>query len=179
MRNPFAILSVAAAAAMILCSAMASPAQAQFVGQPFWLSDPTSVCTYPGRSGCPVVEASEPLPYGATAEASSSGDVAAATATATLAGAASKFTYITGLQISGGGATGASVIQCTITGAIGGTETIEVGVIAGATLAIAPVQVSFAKPLQSSAVNTSIVASCPSFGSGNAHAAVSAQGFIR
>lgn len=172
------ILALAAAslAALLMC---AQPAAAQFVGQPTWLSDPSGVCSYPGRSGCGFVENPEPYPYGATAETSSSGDVAAATAAATIAKASAKTTYLSGLSVTGGGATGASIVQCTIVGVLGGTLTFNTAVVAGATLGNTPVRLDFNPPLPSSTTNTDIVVSCPTLGSGNAHAAVNAWGFIR
>lgn len=115
---------------------------------------------------------------GSTSIAASSGNVAAATATATLTGAASQTTYITGFQINGSGATAASVVNATITGLVGGaTLTYPVSVTAGAILTNQPVTVSFYPPLPASAANTSIVISCPSLGAGNTNNAVNAQGY--
>ncbi len=109
--------------------------------------------------------------------AATSGNVAAATATATLAGTSGKTTYITGLQIVGTGATAASVVSCTITGLLGGTVTLPLGVVAGATLQNPIINISYAKPVPASAANTSIVVSCPTLGSGNTNNSVSAQGY--
>jgi hypothetical protein len=177
IRRTFAFF--AAVSALVALALVPAPAAAQFIGQPTWQSDPTGVCTYPGRSACPLVQAQEPVPYGATAETGASGDVAAATATATIAKAAAKTTYLTGLVVTGGGATGASVIVCTIVGPVTGTLTFDVPVPAGATLGITPVVINFPQAIPSSAVNTDIVVSCPTFGVGNLHAAVFATGYIR
>lgn len=117
-------------------------------------------------------------PPGSTPTAVSSGNVAAATATATLAAVATKYNYIIGFDINGGGATAASVIQCTVSNILGGTLTYSVPIAAGATASITPVSVRFPEPLQSSAVNTAIAVSCPSFGSGNTSATVNAYGFV-
>ncbi len=114
---------------------------------------------------------------GGTAVSNSSGDVAAASAVATLAAAVGKTTYIAGLIISGMGATGAGPALATLAGIIGGTATIVVPVPAGATLGIAPIVVQFDPPLPASAVNTAIVLTLPTLGAGNLHAAVSAWGF--
>lgn len=108
----------------------------------------------------------------------SSGNVAAAVATATLAGVAGKTTYITGFELTGAGATGASVITGTVSG-IGTTMSYDIAVPVGATVGITPLVVAFSRPIPASAVNTAIVVSFPSFGAGNTNACVSAHGFQR
>jgi len=116
-------------------------------------------------------------PAGSTAVAASSGNVAAATATATLAGAAAKTTYISGFEITGGGATAGAIVTATITGLLGGTLSYNIAVPTGATVGITPLVVFFNPPLPASAVNTAIVVSSPSFGAGNTNAAVTAHGY--
>lgn len=116
-------------------------------------------------------------PSGSTAVAASSGNVAAATATATLAAAAGKTTYISGFELTGAGATAASVVVLTVTGALGGTLSFVVPVPAGVAAGVAPLVVEFNPPLPGSAVNTAIVVSVPSFGAGNTNAAVVAHGY--
>lgn len=116
-------------------------------------------------------------PSGATILSSSSGNVANATATATLAAAASQTTYISGLMISGAGATAAAVVTATVTGLVGGTMSITIPVPAGATVGIAPIYLDFNPPLPASAANTAIVLSLPAFGAGNTNASVSAWGY--
>jgi hypothetical protein len=116
-------------------------------------------------------------PAGATVVTSSSGNVAASAATATLAGTAGKTTYISGFYFTGGGATGASVVNGTITGLLGGTATFNIPVPAGATAGVVPLYIDYNPPLPASAVNTSIVVSVPSLGAGNTNAAVSAWGY--
>lgn len=108
-----------------------------------------------------------------------SATAAAGAMTATLTGAANQRTYITGFQVTGAGATGASVITVTVTGVITGTMSYNIAVPAGATAAVTPLIVTFPVPVQSSAVNTSIVVNVPSFGAGNTNAAVAAQGFLQ
>lgn len=108
----------------------------------------------------------------------SSGNVAAASAVATLAAAAGKTTYIAGLSVTGAGATAASVVSLTLTGLIGGTMTFNVPVPAGVSVALGePINLQFNPPLPASAVNTAIVATLPSLGAGNANAAVNAWGY--
>lgn len=108
---------------------------------------------------------------------SSSGNVAAASAVATLAAAASKSTFITGFQATGSGATLGSCVNITVTGVIGGTMTYTFCAAAGVLVSDSPLIVSFSPPLQSSAVNTAIVVTMPSLGTGNTNAAVNAQGY--
>lgn len=118
-----------------------------------------------------------PQPAAGTDLTSSSGAVAATTATATLAGAANKTTYITGFTVTGGGATAASIVTMTVTGTISGTLTYLIPVPAGATAGIQPLNVQFTRPVPASGQNVSIVASAPSFGAGNTNACVTATGF--
>lgn len=114
----------------------------------------------------------------ATPLQASSGNVAAATATATLTTAATQTTYLSGFDITGAGATAASVILATITGLLGGTRTYALTIPAGATTGITPLTVAFNPPLPASAANTAIVVSAPSFGAGNTNAVANAQGYL-
>jgi hypothetical protein len=102
---------------------------------------------------------------------------AAAAISATLAAAAAKTTYITGFQVTGAGATGASVIDITITGLLGGTQTFKLAIPVGAAVGIVPLIVPLGRGIPASADNTAIVVNVPSFGAGNLHAAVAAQGY--
>jgi len=114
--------------------------------------------------------------YFLTQTNASSGNVAAGAAVATIAGAAGVYTYITGFEVTGSGATAASVILVTVTGCVGGTMTYAMAIPAGVTAAVTPLIVSFPRPLVSTAVNTAIVVTAPSFGAGNTNAAVVAHG---
>ena len=109
--------------------------------------------------------------------ASSTG--AAAALTETLGGVASKTTYITGFEVTGGGATAASVITVTVTGTVSGTLNYNIVVPAGVTTSITPLVVEFTIPIPASALNTSIVVNVPSFGAGNTNAAAVAHGFTQ
>ena len=109
--------------------------------------------------------------------ASSSGNVANASAVATLAGAAGLTTYISGFEITGAGATAASVVTATITGLLGGTLTYVIAVPAGVTAPLPSLVVPFFPPLPSSSVNTNIVVTLSALGAGNTNAAVVAHGF--
>jgi hypothetical protein len=106
-----------------------------------------------------------------------SGTVAAATATATLAAAAGKNTYICGFLITSTGSTGAAVVAPTVTGVITGTLTLAYATVAGATLSNQPLAVTFTPCIQSSATNTAIAVSLPSLGAGNTNATVNAWGY--
>lgn len=116
-------------------------------------------------------------PAGATALQSSSGNVADAAAAATLNAAAGKTTYISGFQVTSGGATAASLKSVSVTGLLGGTATYTIGVVAGATLPNAHLIVTFNPPIPASAANTAIVVTVPALGAGNTNATVTAHGF--
>ena len=121
-----------------------------------------------------------PFPGGtgtSTSFSASSGNVAAGVATATGSTASGKTTYLTSYTVTGSGATAASVITCTITGLLGGTQSFTIAVPAGVTTGITPIHQEYRFPLQASAANTAITTSCPSFGSGNTNATVSETGF--
>jgi hypothetical protein len=117
-----------------------------------------------------------PYPAAVTRIAQQSAVAANAQATATLAAAANKTTYITNLQIFATGATAAGAVNVTITGLLGGTMTIPFDVPAGVNVRATPIILDFATPLPGSAVNTAIVVTLPALGSGNTRATVNAQG---
>jgi len=102
---------------------------------------------------------------------------AAQTVTATLAAAAGHTCYLTGFEVTGGGATAASIVPVTVTGLVGGTLTYYVAVPAGATAGIVPLVVQYQRPLAASATNQAIAVSASTFGVGNAAASVVAHGF--
>lgn len=127
----------------------------------------------PFTTGLPVL----PYPIGATPITASSGNVAAGVASATLAGASGKTTYITGFEITSSGATVGLVVNPTITGTITGTLTYTYAATAGALLINTPLVVNFTTPIPASATNTPIVVSLPSLGIGNTNACVVAHGY--
>lgn len=106
-----------------------------------------------------------------------SGNVANATATATLAAASGKTTYITGFSVTASGATAAKVAQVTVTGCITGTKTYTFVFPAGATVAATPLVICFGKPVPASGVNTAIAVACPASGTGGTNCTVTAEGF--
>lgn len=111
-------------------------------------------------------------------KSASSGNVAAATATATLTGGAQSWTYLTGFEITYGGATAAACVNATITGLLGGTATYVICAPAGVAVGGVPLTTRFNPPLQSAAVNTNIVVSMPTLGAGNTNAAIVAHGYV-
>lgn len=116
-------------------------------------------------------------PASSTPLIAGSGNVAAATATATLGAVASKTMYLTGFTCTAGGATAAAVVDVTVAGLLGGSRIYTFGAPAGAGVPATPLNVAFNPPLPASAVNTAISVSFPSLGAGNVRAAVVATGF--
>jgi hypothetical protein len=107
----------------------------------------------------------------------SSGNVANATASATIPAVAARTCYISGFEVTGAGATVGGVVSLTITGLLGGTATYSVDAPTGATVGLTPLVIEFNPPLPASAANTAIVVSLPALGAGNTNAAVVAHGF--
>jgi hypothetical protein len=102
---------------------------------------------------------------------------AAATNNVSLGAAVGQTTYVTGFQITGGGATGASNIAVTLANVVTGTNNYVIVVPAGATTSINPLVVQFVPPLPANAQNQIITLNVPSFGVGNTNAAASIQGY--
>ncbi|RUR69073.1 hypothetical protein EJP67_18605 [Variovorax guangxiensis] len=100
-----------------------------------------------------------------------------ATSTATLPAAVGKTTYVTSFQISGTGATAGNFGGGTLSGVLGGSQSIFINIPAGASTAAIPVVVNFNPPLPASAVNTAIQISAGAFGAGSSFQSVSIQGF--
>lgn len=117
-----------------------------------------------------------PYPFGSAPLNATSGDVAAATAAATLGASAGKTTYITGFTFTSTGSTSIGTVDITVTDGTWTVTFVYVSV-AGATLANAQLNIDFPYPLAASGANTTIVASCPTLGSGNLHACMNAYGF--
>lgn len=107
----------------------------------------------------------------------SSGNVANASAAATLAASLQQFNYLMGFEITAGGATAGACVNATVTGLLGGTQTYVFCTPTGATLGATPLVVEFAPPLPSAAFNTAIVVTLPALGAGNTNAAVSIHGY--
>lgn len=129
-------------------------------------------------SGLLATQDSSDVPVMVSGTVAASGNVANATATATLAAKAGQTAYITGLQITVGAATTAVAVTATVTGLVGGTVSFTIGFpstasgIGGATFSP-----TFYPALQATGPNVAIVLTLPAGGAGNTNAAVSIQGF--
>lgn len=106
-----------------------------------------------------------------------SGNVANASAAATLAAVAGKKTYITGFEVTGTGATVGQAVSVTVVGTVTGTLTYTVASATGVLVANSPLIVQFTTPIPASAANTTIVVTCPALGAGNTNSTVVAHGF--
>jgi hypothetical protein len=117
-------------------------------------------------------------PFSANVHASS-GNVANAAATATLPAPGVGLTnYVTGIEVTAGGATAAGLVTGTITGLAGGvTESFTFGAPAGVALQAAPFSPQFESPLRA-AQNTAVVLTLPALGSGNTNATVTIHGYV-
>jgi hypothetical protein len=101
---------------------------------------------------------------------------------ASLPATANRTQYLEGFDITGGGATAASVIEVSVTGLAAGTLKYELNILAGVTgpmNAQGGYSVRFPQPLPASGVNTAITVTVPSFGAGNTNAAVVCYGFMK
>lgn len=130
-----------------------------------------------GQSAATPGSPAQSAPGSAQTPVTASATGAASAATATLPGVAGKTTYITGFQVTGGGATAGSIVVVTVTGILGGTMSYDVAPPTGAAVGMQPLIVTFPIPIPASAVNTPIAVVVPSLGAGNTNSAVAAQGF--
>ena len=121
-----------------------------------------------------------PAPYNPSqTQAIASASGANASTVATLAAQAAKTNYLSGFEVTSGGATAASLVTVTVAGLLGGSLVYNFGVPAGATLAATPLVVAFNPPLAASAVNTAITVTMGAAGAGNTTQLVNAQGFYQ
>jgi hypothetical protein len=137
----------------------------------FTTTAPAGLMMAPGKNAAGVFTQ-------ATQETCDSGNVANAIAACTLATTSGKTTYITGFTMSASGATAGSAVTCTLTGPITGTKTYIFTFPLGAAVPSPSLVVAFNPPLAASTTNTTIVASCPAGGTGNTHAAMTAEGLL-
>lgn len=162
------------AAAAIAMSAAVAIAQSAFPSRDGMNSVPSSVSdcvTTPGVAA--------PCQHGSAFNvvSSSSGNKAAAVATATLPASATQVTFICGFSATGAGATAATAVNATVTGVIGGTMTYVFAVPTGVDVPAQGLNVNFYPCVPGTSINTAIVVSMPSLGAGNAHAAMVAWGY--
>lgn len=118
-----------------------------------------------------------PYPAAATPITNSSGNVANSNAVATLAAAVGKTTYITGFEITAGGATTGALVTVTVVGPVTGTMSYTFAAPTGATVGAEPLIVEFPVAIPASATNTAIVVTLPALGSGNTNATAVAHGY--
>lgn len=110
-------------------------------------------------------------------QTSASASVAAAAMTPTLAApGAGLFNYVTGLAITGGGATAGSIINATLTGLAGGTKTYSLAIPTGAILGVQLI-IEFDAPLKAAGANSAVTLNVPSFGAGNTNASATLEGY--
>ena len=139
---------------------------------------PDGSALFPLQIAAPVALPTTALPTGATEVVGSSGVVSAAAAVATLTSSAGRTAYLTAFGVAGLGATAAVMATITITGVLGGTINFGYPVPAGVGVAGQPMTVSIEPPLPASAVNTNIVVTVASFGTGNVGASCMATGYL-
>lgn len=135
-------------------------------------------CAQPNSAGEVAVN-NNPYPNSSTAVNGASGNVANASAVASLPAVAGKTNFITGFQLTSGGATAAGCVSATVTGLISGTATYTYCVPAGATAAANPLDITFYPPVPASAVNTAITVTLPALGAGNTNATANVQGYVK
>jgi len=116
-------------------------------------------------------------PAAATPIIAGSGNVANASAVATLTPTATTTMFITGFEVTGSGATAGLPVAVTVAGLKGGTQTYTYTYAVGALVPNQPLIVQFAPPLPASAVNTAIVVTCPASGAGGTNNTVVAHGY--
>src|SRR5258708_6185896 len=130
----------------------------------------------PSQQGLPVFLTND-WPSACVPLVSGSGNLANASAVATLAAAVGLTTYLNGFFILAGGATLGLLVNCTISGLVGGTLTFPYAAVAGVLLLSAPIFANFSPGLPAAAPNTAIVVTLPPLGTGNTNAAVFAWGY--
>jgi hypothetical protein len=90
-----------------------------------------------------------------------------------------RMAYIEGFDVTGGGATSASVINCTVTGTTN-TLNFSMNIASGVTASVnaqGGLFIRFPTPIPASATNTAITLTVPSFGTGNTEASCTVYGF--
>lgn len=133
---------------------------------PVWLVDPAT--NAPVQSSYP--SGSVPLING-------SGNVANASAVATLTGTATTTVWISGFEITGSGATAGLPVIVTVAGLLGGTRSYIYTFAAGVLVGNTPLIVPYVPPIAAAAINTPIVVTCPASGAGGTNNVAIAHGY--
>lgn len=95
-----------------------------------------------------------------------------------LPAVANQTNFVTGFEVTGDGATAASVIVVTLTGVPGGPLSYELTIPAGVGTSINPLIVEFPVPIPATGPNVAITLNVPSFGAGNTNAAAVIHGYV-
>lgn len=135
------------------------------------------VSVSPQQSVTSTLASPYPYPNGAVPVSNSSGNKANAAAQAVLPAAAGKTTWITGFELTGGGATAQLLVNATVSDGAGLSLSYTFQFPVGVTTLAFPVIVEFPLPIPASAPNTAITVSLPAGGAGNTNAAASAHGY--
>lgn len=128
-------------------------------------------------ASAPLAVAANDFPVGATPITGTSGNVANASAVATLTASAGLTNYITGFDVSGSGATAGSIVVVTVAGLLGGSLTFTHAAVTGATVLNSPLRIVFPKPIPANTTNTAITVTCPALGAGNTNNVANAFGY--
>ena len=132
------------------------------------------------REAIPVFDifrGSSRFPVGSTPLIAKSGNVANASAAATLTPSSTTTMYITGFEVTGSGATAALPVTVTVAGLLGGTIQYTYNFASGVLVGNTPLIVQYDPPLPASAINTAIVVTCPASGAGGTNNTVVAHGY--
>lgn len=129
------------------------------------------------QSGTWTTGATSDYPAGATPALGTSGNVANAAANATLTGVAGQFTWVTGFEVTGSGATVGLPVTVTLTNTIGGTASWTYAGVAGVLLENTPLIIPFPKPVRSFSQGQSMVLSVPALGAGNTNSTAVIHGY--
>ena len=144
-------------------------------------ANPDGLNSTPVSAAAPLpVTVGTRYPAGATA-LSASAVTANVEANPTFPAVAGKTNYISGLSITGGGATAAALITANLQGIINNgiaNASWILAVPAGVTLGIEPIVVTFDPPLPATAANLLVGLTVPAFGAGNTKVAAAIWGFV-
>lgn len=116
-------------------------------------------------------------PPGSTPVIATSGNVANASAVATMAAVPGRTNSITGFDVTGTGATAGLAVVVTVAGLLGGSITFTYAAAIGVLVSNTPLRIPFPTPLAASGLNTAITVTCGALGAGSTNNVVNAYGF--
>lgn len=117
------------------------------------------------------------LPPGSTQVTATSGNVANASAVATMAAVSGRTNNISGFSVTGSGSTVGLPVTVTVAGLLGGSLPYTYTAAIGATVGNTPLVIKYAAPIAASGLNTAITVTCPALGAGNTNNTVTTHGF--